>query len=158
MRHLRRKPRLPSWPRVPQATGEEGKHPGLYGLQGLGAFDEIDPPLATEYEPQEVVEKLDRPFLEVIGFGLPAVISASVIAPNKIAVGIDGDASSNTTAGELATAPYGIAIARSLLRETLLPHGNTNPDFVFLTKAICVYAIRCRSLEEHPENEGAVKA
>ncbi|KAF9442829.1 hypothetical protein P691DRAFT_764841 [Macrolepiota fuliginosa MF-IS2] len=87
-------------------TGGEGGYCGLYGLRGLGAFDETDLRSLQSMEPQEVVKGLDR---QVVG--LPAVISANVVASNKTAVDIDGDTSSNTTARELATASqYGAGV------------------------------------------------
>ncbi|KAG5644041.1 Acetolactate synthase, mitochondrial [Asterophora parasitica] len=105
--------------------------------------------------------------LGTMGFGLPAAIGAKVAAPTKTVVDIDGDASFSMTAMELATASqYNIGVKvlilnnefqgmvlqwQDLFYERRYSHTEmTNPDFVLLSKAMGVHAIRCHTAEELP--------
>lgn len=106
--------------------------------------------------------------LGTMGFGLPSAIGAKVAAPEKTVVDIDGDASFSMTAMELATAAqYGIGVKVIILNNEFqgmvqqwqdlfydARYSHTvmkNPDFVLLSKAMGVHAIRCSTIDELPE-------
>ncbi|KIY70422.1 acetolactate synthase [Cylindrobasidium torrendii FP15055 ss-10] len=105
--------------------------------------------------------------LGTMGFGLPAAIGAKVAAPEKIVIDVDGDASFSMTAMELATASqYNIGVKTLLLNNEFqgmvlqwqdlfynrrYSHTRmTNPDFVKLSQAMGVHAIRCETAEDLP--------
>ncbi|CAG8625837.1 2711_t:CDS:2 [Funneliformis mosseae] len=105
--------------------------------------------------------------LGTMGYGLPSAIGAKVACPDKIVIDIDGDASFCMTGMELATAAqYNIGVKVLILnndfqgmvkqwqdlfyQKRYSQTEMTNPDFVKLSEAMGVKALRIRTEEELP--------
>ncbi|CAI2187335.1 7730_t:CDS:2, partial [Funneliformis geosporum] len=105
--------------------------------------------------------------LGTMGYGLPSAIGAKVAKPDHIVIDIDGDASFCMTGMELATAAqYNIGVKVLILNNEFqgmvkqwqdLFYNNRysetkmkNPDFVKLSEAMGVKALRIRTEEELP--------
>lgn len=105
--------------------------------------------------------------LGTMGYGLPSAIGAKVAKPDHLVIDIDGDASFNMTLAEMSTISQhniGVKIIilnneeqgmvtqwQTLFYEKRYAHTHqTNPDFVKLSEAMGVPAIRAVTPEEMP--------
>ena len=105
--------------------------------------------------------------LGTMGYGLPSAIGAKVAKPDHLVIDIDGDASFNMTLAEMSTiAQHNIGVKiivmnieeqgmvtqwQTLFYEKRYSHTHqTNPDFVKLSEAMGVPAIRAVTPEEMP--------